>query len=74
MSDPIDVWIVMNESGDYEVGRDEETAIDRFDAEEFGGLYRRLVRFKVTMSPPEAVEVDLTVPDEAGKTVAVETD
>ena len=73
MSDPIEVWIAMNESGEYEVGPDEDVAIERFD-ESIGGSMRRLVRLKVVMAPPDVTEVNVTVPDEAGQTVKVETD
>jgi hypothetical protein len=35
---------------------------------------RRLVRLKVLMAAPDVTEVTITVPDEAGQTVKVETD
>ncbi len=71
MSDVIEVWIAMNESGEYEAGPDEDTAIERFD-DTVSGSMRRLVRLKVTITPPAVTEVDVTVPDEAGQTVNVE--
>jgi hypothetical protein len=71
MSDPIEVWIAMNESGEYEVGPDEDAAIERFD-DSIGGSMRRLVRLKVAMTPPAVTEVDVSVPDEAGQTINVE--
>ncbi len=55
MSDPIEVWIAMNESGEYEVGPDEDAAIERFD-DSIGGSMRRLVRLKVAMTPPAVTE------------------
>jgi hypothetical protein len=73
MSDPIEVWIAMNESGEYEVGPDEDAALECFD-DSIGGSMRRLVRLKVVMNPPDVTEVDVTTPDEAGQTVKVETD
>jgi hypothetical protein len=63
----------MNESGEYEVGPDEDVAIERFD-ESIVGSMRRLVRLKVVMAPPDVTEVNVTVPVEAGQTVKVETD
>jgi hypothetical protein len=71
MSDPIEVWIAINESDEYEVGPDEDSAIERFD-DSVGGSMRRLVRLKVTLSAPVVTEVDVAVPDEAGQTVKVE--
>jgi hypothetical protein len=69
--DVIEVWIAMNESGEYEVGSDEDVAVERFD-ESIGGQMRRLVRLKVVMAPPEVTEVDVTVPKEVGQIVKVE--
>lgn len=71
MSDPIEVWIAMNESGEYEVAADEDDAIERLD-QKHGFQLRRLVRLKVVMSPPEVTELDVVVPDEAGQTVKVD--
>ncbi len=69
----IEVWIAMNESGDYEVGRDEDSAVDRLDVET-GCKSRRTVMLRVMMSVPVATEADVVVPDEAGQTVKVEID
>jgi hypothetical protein len=73
MSDPIEVWIVMNEDGDYEVGPDQDTAVERFDESKAGSM-RRLVQLKVSMSAPSVTEVDVALPDEAGQIVNVEID
>jgi hypothetical protein len=63
----------MNEAGEYEVGCDEDSAIDRWD-EIGGGVARRLVRLRVSMSPPDVPSVDVSVPDDAGQTVTVKVD
>jgi hypothetical protein len=47
----VEVWIAMNEAGDYEVGCNEDDAIERWD-EKCSGVARRLVRLRVTMSAP----------------------
>jgi hypothetical protein len=73
MSDPIEVWIAMDESGEYEVGPDENVAIDRLRADTGSELFR-LVRLKVVMSPPSVEEVDITISDEVGQTIKFETD
>jgi hypothetical protein len=67
----VEVWIAMNEAGDYEVGRDEDAAIDRLE-ETGGGISRRLVRLRVTMAAPVVSSADVSVPDEAGQVVKAE--
>jgi hypothetical protein len=66
-SAPIEVWIAMNEDGDYVVAKDKDDAVDLFN-EECGGICR-MIRLRVTMAPPEVAEIDLDVPNEAGVTV-----
>jgi hypothetical protein len=48
----IEVWIAMNEAGEYDVGCDEDDAIDRWN-DKCPGISRRLVRLRVTMSAPD---------------------
>jgi hypothetical protein len=67
------VWIAMNEAGDYEVAKDEDDVVDLWN-ENVGGLSRRLVRLRVTMSAPAVTEADVNVPEEAGQAVNVEID
>ena len=69
----IEVWIAMNEDGDYEVAKDEDDVVDLWN-ENVGGLSRRLVRLRVTMSAPAVTEADVNVPEEAGQAVNVEID
>jgi hypothetical protein len=64
-AEPIEVWIAMNETGDYVVAKDEDEAVDLFN-EECGGI-GRMIRLKVMMSPPEVTEIDIEVPDDAGR-------
>jgi hypothetical protein len=61
----IEVWIAMNEDGDYEVAKDEDDVVDLWN-ENVGGLSRRLVRLRVTMSASAVSEADVNVPEEAG--------
>jgi hypothetical protein len=65
---PIEVWIAMNEDGEYVVAKDEDDAVDLFN-DECGGISRRMIRLRVTMAPPEVAEIDVDVPHEAGATV-----
>jgi len=69
----IEVWIAMNEDGDYEVAKDEDDVVDLWN-ENVGGLSRRLVKLKVTMSAPVITDADVNVPEEAGHAVNVEID
>jgi hypothetical protein len=69
----IEVWIAMNEDGDYEVAKDEDDVVDLWN-ENVGGLSRRLVKLKITMSAPVITEADVNVPEEAGHAVNVEID
>jgi hypothetical protein len=39
----IEVWIVMNEDGDYEVGKDEDDAIERFEDDVGSDLARSVI-------------------------------
>jgi hypothetical protein len=61
----------MNEAGDYEVAKDEDSVVDLWN-ENVGGLSRRLVRLRVTMAAPAITEVDVTVPEETGQAVKVQ--
>jgi hypothetical protein len=63
----IAVFVVMGEDGGYEVGVDQDMALDRFDAQ-FTGRHR-VVKLNVTMSAPELVEADVIVPDDAEEAV-----
>jgi hypothetical protein len=55
----------MNEDGDYEVGKDEDDAVERFE-DDVGGSFHRVVKINVTMAPPEAQVANVTIPGEAG--------
>jgi hypothetical protein len=48
----IEVRIVMSESGDYVVARDEETADDLAEQDLSADETRRYVTLKITLSPP----------------------
>jgi hypothetical protein len=61
----IEVWIVMNEDGEYEVGKDEDDAVERFE-DDVGGSFRRVVKINVTMGPPEPQVANVTIPGETG--------
>ena len=49
---PVEVWIVMNDSGDYVVAADEAAASELADAEWDENAERRYVVLKVTLAAP----------------------
>jgi hypothetical protein len=63
----IAVFIAMGDEGGYEVGVDEEMALDRFE-QQFTGRHR-VVKLNVTMTAPDLIEADVTVPNESGQTI-----
>jgi hypothetical protein len=65
-----ELWIAMNEDGGWAVVTDESDALSTL-ADEQGGDFARVVKFKILMTPPQVPEVSVTVPDETGQTVDV---
>lgn len=63
----IAVFVVMGEDGGYEVGIDEDMALDRFEAQ-FTGRHR-VIKLNVTMAAPDLIEADVTIPDDPDEPV-----
>jgi hypothetical protein len=63
-----EVFIAMNEDGDWIVETDESDAMSKLQ-EDAGGYHCRIVKLTVKMAPPVMTEAEITVPDEAGQTV-----
>jgi hypothetical protein len=68
-----EIFIAMNEEGDWIVTDQEEEALSKL-AEDQGGYLGRVVKIKVKMTPPVMTEAEVEVSDEAGKTQEVETE
>ena len=68
-----EIYIAMNEGGDYEVGTTSEEASERL-MDQARGEMCRIVKLTVRMAPPEIAEAEVEVPDEAGETQEVETE
>lgn len=83
----VDVWVVLNENGSYEVATDAQTAFERLiggSGDDLAGTTCRIIRLNVTMSEPryrddeDEIEIeidktlDVTVPDDAGRIVEIE--
>lgn len=65
----VEVWLIMDENGDYAAGEDRDTTVERFEENVGSAAGARIVKLNVTMAPPKETEVDVKVPDEAGDTV-----
>ena len=65
-----ELWLAMNEDGDWIVTNDEGEALERL-AEDAGGYQARVVKVTVKMSPPAMAEATVTIPDDAGELKAV---
>jgi hypothetical protein len=81
----VEVWVVLGENGNCEVATDEDTALGRLkdgSDDDLVGTACRVVKLNVTMSEPryrdDDDEVDepvyVTVPDDAGRIVEIETE
>jgi hypothetical protein len=68
-----EVFIAMNEEGDWVVTNDESEALSKL-AEEMGGYHGRVVKVTIRMAPPVMTETECDVPDEAGETKEIETE
>ena len=65
-----EIWIAMNEEGDWIVTNDESEALSQL-AENQGGYHARTVKVTVNMAPPQVPETTVTIPDESGKVEAI---
>jgi hypothetical protein len=65
-----EIWIAMNEDGDWVVVREESEARERLD-EDAGGYYIRIVKVTVRMSPPVMTEAIVTIADDVGELAAL---
>lgn len=75
MSDQIKcaILICMNNDGDWVVVREDEDSVEKM-ADEYGGHTMRVAKIIVSMTPPVASEVEVTIPDDAGETVHAEAE
>jgi len=67
----VEIFIAMNEDGDFVVVKEESEALEQL-ASDCGGYQARVVKLTVKMSPPQATEATVNVPDEAGETKEIE--
>jgi hypothetical protein len=62
----IEVFVAVNEDGEYEVGIDENEAGERLD-ENQGGYQRRVFALKLTVPLPKPAEVSAVLPEREGQ-------
>lgn len=63
----IEVWIVVDESGDYAIGKDEDEACERYTDDIGGGdnYSKRRIKVSIQVPKPKVLELTGTVPAEA---------
>ena len=64
-------FLAINEDGGFVVCKDESDVLQMLSEDE-GGWHARVVKLVVKMTPPQAQEITVTVPDTAGETATVE--
>jgi len=62
----VEVFIAMNEDGDWTFGQDADEATEQL-RRDFRGQLCRVVRLWSVIAPPKLVEVYVDVPDETAK-------
>lgn len=65
-----EIYVAMNEDGDWVVCSDESEALGKL-AEDCGGYHARVVKITIRMSPPVMAEAAVDVPDDAGTKVEI---
>jgi hypothetical protein len=68
----VEVWLVIDSSGDYDTGPDRDSAIDAFDNNIGGGGARRIIKLIKLTFPAEEDEAEVDVSDTAGETTTAE--
>lgn len=66
-----EIYLAMNEDGGWIVTEDEADALNELGAQQ-GNNIGRVVKLVVKMTPPQAQEIIVQVPDTAGETATVE--
>ena len=67
----VEVWVIINEGGDFQVGADEEQAIEDFE-DNHAGYRRRTFRLFLTLPLPQVTEVRGELPEAEGNAYGLE--
>jgi hypothetical protein len=73
MTDKItcEIFIAINQDSCYEVGTNEEDALDRL-GDNYTSLQVRIVKITANIAAPTITEAEIDIRDDAGRTEAVE--
>jgi hypothetical protein len=66
-----EIFVAMNEEGDWVVVADESDALSKL-AEDAGGYHARVVKITAKIAPPVMTEAAVEVSNEAGETTELE--
>lgn len=69
----VELWVAMNEHGDWVVVTEESDALNELAAER-GGSVARLIKVSLDMTAPTIDEVNVTVADKVGTRTAINID
>ena len=72
MKKKCEIWLVIDADGDYAIGADRDEAIENFENQIGGAAGARIITITAMVTPPEVIEMDADVPDEAGTTIETE--
>jgi hypothetical protein len=67
-----EIWIAINEDGDYAVHAAGPGEATEQLSEDFGGASVRVVKITAKIAPPVITETEIDVADEAGETTELE--
>jgi hypothetical protein len=69
-----EVWVLIDENGDYSVGKDQEQAQEDYDGNINAPGAKRMVKLTIKIPLPVPVEVTVNVPEEKTGKVSVKVD
>jgi hypothetical protein len=69
-----EIFLVVDADGSYEVGPDQDAAQEAFDNNIGGNGPRRVIKITAKLTPPQAIEAEIDISDEAAETKQVETE
>jgi hypothetical protein len=69
-----EIWIAINEDGDYSVHTEGPSEAREQLIDDFGGACVRVIKITAKIAPPQIAEAEIDVADEAGETEQVETE
>ena len=69
----VEIWIALNEDGDYIAHTDGPTEARDQLIDDCGGACVKVVKITAKIAKPEVIDAEIDVPDEAGETQEIET-